>query len=114
YRGIPIEQLGEKSTFVETSYLLIYGQLPNKQELSRFSTFLTRHSMLHEDMKHFFDGYPSTAHPMAILSAMVSSLSSYYPEALDVDNKETMDIMFTRLLSKVRTIAAYSYKKSIG
>ena len=114
YRGIPIEQLGEKSTFVETSYLLIYGKLPNKPELSRFSTLLTRHSMIHEDMKRFFDGYPSTAHPMAILSAMVSSLSSYYPEALDVDNKDYMDITIARLLSKVRTIAAYSYKKSIG
>ena len=114
YRGIPIEELGEKSTFVETSYLLIYGKLPNKQELSSFSTQLTRHSMIHEDMKHFFDGYPSTAHPMAILSAMVSSLSSYYPEALDVDNKGSMDLTITRLLSKVRTIAAYSYKKSIG
>ena len=114
YRGIPIEELGEKSTFVETSYLLIYGKLPNKQELSSFSTKLTRHSMIHEDMKHFFDGYPSTAHPMAILSAMVSSLSSYYPEALDVDNTEFMDLTITRLLSKVRTIAAYTYKKSIG
>ncbi len=114
YRGIPIEQLGEKSTFVETSYLLIYGKLPNKTELSRFSTLLTRHSMIHEDMKRFFDGYPAAAHPMAILSAMVSSLSSYYPEALDVDNKDHMDITIARLLSKVRTIAAYSYKKSIG
>jgi citrate synthase len=114
YRGIPIEQLGEKSTFVETSYLLIYGKLPNRAELSRFSTLLTRHSMIHEDMKRFFDGYPSTAHPMAILSAMVCSLSSYYPDALDVANKELIDITIARLLSKVRTIAAFSYKKSIG
>jgi citrate synthase len=114
YRGIPIEQLGEKSTFVETSYLLIYGKLPNKAELSRFSTLLTRHSMIHEDMKRFFDGYPSTAHPMAILSAMVCSLSSYYPDALDVANKDLTDITIARLLSKVRTIAAFSYKKSIG
>ena len=114
YRGIPIEQLGEKSTFVETSYLIIYGKLPNKAELSRFSTLLTRHSMIHEDMKRFFDGYPSTAHPMAILSAMVCSLSSYYPDALDVGNRELIDITIARLLSKVRTIAAFSYKKSIG
>jgi citrate synthase len=114
YRGIPIEQLGEKSTFVETSYLIIYGKLPNKAELSRFSTLLTRHSMIHEDMKRFFDGYPSTAHPMAILSAMVCSLSSYYPDALDVANKDLIDITIARLLSKVRTIAAFSYKKSIG
>ena len=88
YRGIPIDQLGEKSTFVETSYLVIYGKLPNKTELSRFSTLLTRHSMIHEDMKRFFDGYPSTAHPMAILSAMVTSLSSFYPEAIDVNNTD--------------------------
>jgi citrate synthase len=114
YRGIPIEQLGEKSSFVEVAYLLIYGKLPNKEELSSFSRLLTRHSMIHEDMKHFFDGYPSTAHPMAILSAMVASLSSYYPEALDANNKEQFDITAARLISKVRTIAAYSYKKSIG
>ncbi|EYF06547.1 citrate synthase [Chondromyces apiculatus] len=114
YRGIPIEVLGEKSTFVETSYLLIYGKLPNRSELSRFSTLLTRHSLIHEDMKRFFDGYPSTAHPMAILSAMVLSLSSFYPEAIDVDNREQIDITIARLLSKVRTIAAFSYKKSIG
>src|SRR4051794_38324301 len=114
YRGIPIEQLGEKSTFVEMAYLVIYGKLPSKTELARFSTLLTRHSMIHEDMKRFFDGYPSTAHPMAILSAMVCSLSSYYPDALDVSNKDVIDITIARLLSKVRTIAAFSYKKSIG
>ena len=114
YRGIPIDQLGEKSTFVETSYLLIYGKLPNRQELSTFSTMLTRHSMIHEDMKRFFDGYPSTAHPMAILSAMVCSLSSYYPDAMDVSNTHLLDITYARLLAKVRTIAAFSYKKSIG
>jgi citrate synthase len=114
YRGIPIEQLGEKSTFVETSYLLIYGKLPNKSELTRFSTLLTRHSLIHEDMKRFFDGYPSTAHPMAILSAMVCSLSSFYPEAIDVNNREQIDITIARLLAKLRTIAAFSYKKSIG
>jgi len=114
YRGIPIEQLGEHSTFVETSYLLIYGHLPVRDELMRFSNLLTRHSLLHEDMKRFFDGYPSTAHPMAILSAMVCSLSSFYPEALDVRNTEQLDITIARMLSKVRTIAAFSYKKSIG
>ncbi len=114
YRGIPIEQLGEHSTFVETAYLLIYGHLPVKEELTRFSNLLTRHSLLHEDMKRFFDGYPSTAHPMAILSAMVCSLSSFYPEALDVRNTEQLDITIARMLSKVRTIVAFSYKKSIG
>ncbi len=114
YRGIPIEQLAEKSTFVETSYLLIYGKLPNEHELNKFSTLLTRHSLIHEDMKHFFDGFPTTAHPMAILSAMVLSLSSYYPDALDVDNKEVVDITIARLISKLRTIAAFAYKKSVG
>jgi len=112
YRGIPIEELAEKSTFVETSYLLIYGELPTKRELEKFSGLLTNHSMIHEDMKHFFDGYPATAHPMAILSSMVCSLSAYYPESLNVF--ENMDIQATRLLSKLRTIAAFSYKKSIG
>jgi citrate synthase len=114
YRGVPIEELAEKSTFVEVSYFLIYGKLPTEPELDSFSTLLTRHSMLHEDMKRFFDGYPSTAHPMAILSAMVCSMSSFYPEALNVKNREQFDVTIARLLAKMRTIAAYSYKKSIG
>ncbi len=112
YRGIPIEQLAQNSTFVETSYLLIYGQLPTKEQLAKFSHLLTMHSMIHEDMKHFFDGYPATAHPMAILSSMVCSLSAYYPESLNVF--ESFDSQAPRLLSKLRTIAAFSYKKSIG
>src|SRR5207302_1637101 len=107
YRGIPIEELAEKSTFVEVAYLLIYGKLPNTGELARFSGQLTRHSMLHEDMKRFFDGYPGTAHPMAILSAMVLSLSSFYPQALDVKNREETEATIARLMSKMRTIAAY-------
>ncbi|MET0341262.1 MAG: citrate synthase [Polyangiales bacterium] len=114
YRGIPIEVLAEKSSFVEVAYLLIYGHLPKSEELNRFSTLLTRHSMIHEDMKHFFDGYPSTAHPMAVLSAMICSLSSYYPDALDVNNRDIIDLTIARLISKTRTIAAYAYKKSIG
>ncbi|MCC6996567.1 MAG: citrate synthase [Deltaproteobacteria bacterium] len=114
YRGIPIEELGEKSTFVETAYLLIYGGLPTKDQLGRFRNLLSRHSLIHEDMKRFFDGYPITAHPMAILSAMVLSLSSFYPDALDIRNTDQMDITITRLLAKLRTIAAFSYKKSIG
>ncbi|MBX3230373.1 MAG: citrate synthase [Labilithrix sp.] len=114
YRGIPIEQLAEKSKFVETAYLLIYGELPSKAELERFSTLLTRHSLIHEDMKHFFDGFPSTAHPMAVLSSMVCSLSTYYPEEHDINDRDQMAITIARLVSKVRTIAAYAYKKSIG
>jgi citrate synthase len=114
YRGIPIEELAEKSTFVEVSYLLIYGHLPTTTELAGFSEQLTRHSMLHEDMKRFFDGFPGTAHPMAILSSMVCTLSSFYPQALDVKNRDEQDATIARLISKMRTIAAYSYKRSIG
>ena len=114
YRGIPIEQLAEKSKFVETAYLLIYGELPNKPDLDKFSNLLTRHSLIHEDMKHFFDGFPSTAHPMAVLSSMVCSLSTYYPEEHDINDKDAMAVTIARLISKVRTIAAYAYKKSIG
>jgi citrate synthase len=114
YRGIPIEQLAERSSFVETAYLLIYGQLPNEQQYKAWSQKLTRHSLLHEDMKHFFEGFSPTAHPMAILSAMVAALSSYYPDSLDADNVELRDLTIARLVSKVRTIAAFAYKKSIG
>ena len=114
YRGYNIEEIAERSRFVETSYLLIYGELPTQAELDRFSTNLTRHSLIHEDMKHFFDGFPSTAHPMAVLSAMVCSLSTYYPEEHDIGDKQKMDITIARLISKVRTIAAYAYKRSIG
>jgi len=114
YRGIPIEQLAEKSTFVETSYLLIHGQLPTKTQLDAFREMLTRHSLIHEDLLHFYDGYSSTAHPMAILSSMVCSLSSYYPEWLDPHDQEHINQLVPRVISKIRTIAAYSYKKSIG
>ena len=114
YRGIPIDQVVEHSTFVETSYLLIYGRLPTKAELSAFSELLTRHSLIHEDMLRFYDGYPSTAHPMAILSSMVCSLSAYYPDSLDPQDANQVNALIPRVLSKIRTIAAYSYKKSIG
>lgn len=114
YRGIPIEELVEKSTFVEVAYLLVYGKLPVEAELKKFSYDLTYHSLIHEDMLHFYDGYPSTAHPMAILSSMVCSLSAYYPEALDPNDPTQVDHLIPRVLSKIRTIAAYSYKKSIG
>jgi citrate synthase len=114
YRGIPIEQLAEKSTFVEVSYLLIYGKLPNKQEKSAFSGELIKHSLIHEDMKHFFESFSNQAHPMATLSAMISSLSAYYTEASGVASAEDLDVNAARLMSKVRTIAAFSYKKSIG
>ncbi len=114
YRGIPIEQLGAHSTFVEVAYLLIYGNLPTKTELERFGTMLTRHSLIHEDMKKFLEGYPPSAHPMAILSSMICNLSAYYPEEVDPNDKASMELAIARLLSKVRTLAAFSYKKSIG
>lgn len=108
YRGYPIEQLAEKADFVEVCYLLIYGHLPSTEELFDFRGKLTNHSLIHEDMKKFFEGYPPSAHPMAILSAMVVSLSAYYPD------EEDSDINIIRLLAKLNTIAAFSYKKSIG
>ncbi len=114
YRGIPIEQLAENSTFVETAYLLIYGDLPTADQLEAFSERLSRGSMLHEDMKHFFSGYPSTAHPMAILSAMVCSLTAYYEQGEDPLDPSQRDLTIARLLAKVRTIAAFTYKKSRG
>ncbi|HET9624317.1 MAG TPA: citrate synthase [Kofleriaceae bacterium] len=112
YRGYPIEELAEKSNFVETSYLLINGELPTPAQREQFGRQLTRHSLIHEDMHQFFAGYPPTSHPMAVLSAMVTSLSAYYPDCLD--RNSPVDLHITRLLSKVRTIAAFSYKKSIG
>lgn len=114
YRGIPIEQLAEKSSFVETSFLLIYGHLPNKKELEKFTDSLTRHTMLHEDLKRFYDGFPRDAHPMAILSSAVSTLSTFYQNSYDVSNPSDIEISIFRLLAKTPTIAAFSYKKSIG
>lgn len=111
YRGIPIEELAKKSNFVEVSYLLMYGNLPTKSELDSFQYKLTHHSLIHEDMKKFFEGFPPTAHPMGILSSMVSSLSAFYPEeGFETDVK----INTVRLMAKLKTIAAFSYKKSIG
>jgi citrate synthase len=111
YRGYPIEELALKSNFVEVCYLLIYGYLPSKSLLEDFKYRLTHHSLIHEDMKKFFEGYPPTAHPMGILSSMVSSLSAFYPES---DFKTDMEINIIRLLAKLKTIAAFSYKKSVG
>ncbi len=115
YRGIPIEQLAEQSTFVETAYLLINGELPSKSQLAQYSAAFTKHSPIHPDMKNFFNGYPRTSHPMGILSAMVCALSGYYPELTKAEpTKDEIDTLGVQLLSKVRTIAAYSYKKSVG
>ena len=115
YRGIPIEQIAEKSTFLETAYLLIYGHLPSQTQLTKFSQSFSDHASIHEDMKNFFNGYPLSGHPMGILSAMVCSLSGYYPELVNPGpTKEDIDKIVVQLLSKVRTICAFSYKKSIG
>ncbi|MBF0386428.1 MAG: citrate synthase [Candidatus Omnitrophica bacterium] len=115
YRGYPIEQLAEHSSFIETAYLLIYGELPTADQLRDFSDSFTQHSMIHEDMKNLFNGYPATAHPMAILASMVCSLSAYYP-GIDLINptREQFDSIAVQLMSKIRTIAAFAYKKSIG
>ncbi|MBK9122092.1 MAG: citrate synthase [Chloroflexi bacterium] len=111
YRGYPIEQLAEHSNFVEVCYLTIYGKLPNTEELASFQKSLTYHTLIHEDMKKFFEGFPPTAHPMAIMSAMIVSLSAYYPDLLD---PEIVDLNIARLLAKAKTLAAFAYKKSIG
>jgi citrate synthase len=109
YRGYPIEDVAGRTTFVDICFLLIYGHLPGQEEARQFSERLTYHSLLHEDMKKFFEGFPAGAHPMAILSAMVASLSAYYPE-----REEDIDLNIIRLLAKAKTIAAFSHKKSIG
>jgi citrate synthase len=111
YRGYPIEQIAERASFPEVCYLLIYGKLPSADQLTAFNRTLTYHTMLHEDMKKFFEGYLPTAHPMAMLSAMICSLSTYYPNA---HRDDRVDLNIHRLLAKATTIAAFSYKKSIG
>lgn len=113
YRGIPIEQLAERSSFVETSYLLIYGRLPTATELQKWTTNLTRHTMLHEDLKRFYDGFPRDAHPMATLSSAVSTVSTFY-QNVEPNDPNAMELSIFRLLAKLPTIAAFSYKKSIG
>jgi citrate synthase len=114
YRGIPIELLAEKSSFIETAYLLIYGHLPNTKELKRFSDLLTEHEMLHEDLKFHFEGFPAHAHPMAILSAMINATSCFVPGVLDAYDPKAFESQAARLLAKVRTIAAFAYRKSRG
>jgi citrate synthase len=114
YRGYPIEQLAEKSNFIEVSYLLIYGELPTKEQLEDFTTKIQRHTMLHEDLKRFFDGFPRNAHPMPVLSSAVNALSTYYEDSLDPFDPRQVELSTIRLLAKLPTIAAYAYKKSAG
>jgi citrate synthase len=114
YRGYAIEELAEKSSFIETAYLLVYGELPTSKQLAAFSDLLTANEMLHEDMKFHFEGFPPNAHPMAILSSMINAASCFHPRLLEGYKPETFDRQAARLLSKVRTIAAFAYRKSKG
>jgi len=114
FRGYPIEELAEKSTFIEVAYLLINGELPKKDQLGNFTNRISLHSMIHEDMRHFFEGFSQNSHPMVILSAMISSLSAYYAEASGKASIENLEINSARLIAKISTIAAFSYKKSVG
>jgi citrate synthase len=114
FRGYPIEQLAAESTFLEVAYLLIHGELPNKTQLENFVQRVSWHSMIHEDMRHFFDGFSQDTHPMVILSSMISSLSAYYVEASGKASIENLEINSARLIAKVTTIAAFAYKKSVG
>jgi citrate synthase len=114
YRGIPIEQLARKSTFLETAWLLIYGELPTRDQLDNWSRLFTQYEMIHEGLYHHFDGFPSTGHPMAILSAMINAASCYEPGLMEMESPATFQGAAARLISKLRTIAAASYKASIG
>jgi citrate synthase len=114
YRGYPIEQLAEHSSFMEVSYLLIHGELPNQAQLAQFSGQITKHTMLHEELKRFFDGFPRDAHPMPVLSSAVSALSTFYQDALNPFDEPNVELSTIRLLAKLPTLAAYAYKKSVG
>jgi len=114
YRGYPIEQLAEHSSFLEVTYLLIYGELPTSDELAEFTDKIRRHTLLHEDFRGFFDGFPRDAHPMPVLSSAVSALSTFYQDSLDPFDRDQVEISTIRMLAKVPTIASYAYKKSIG
>ncbi len=115
YRGYPIEQLAENSTFLEVAYLLIYGELPTKSEFDQFTRQVTRRSMVHEDIKNILMGFPSNAHPMGVLSSLVSSLTAFYPQSLDPHRtKELINLSIIRILAKLPTIAAWTFKNKIG
>ena len=114
YRGYPVEVIAEKCDFVETSYLLIYGELPTAEQLTQFRKALRRHTILHEDMRSFYNGFPRDAHPMAILSSVVGALSTFYQDSLDPHDPDQVEVSIHRLMAKLPTIASMSYKKSIG
>ena len=115
YRGYPIEQLAEKADFLEVAYLLIYGELPSINEYSDFKNNITNHTLIHEDMRVFLEAYPTKAHPMGILAASLSTISTFYPEAQNPNRpKEAIDLTIHRLLAKVPTLAAWAYKNAVG
>jgi citrate synthase len=114
YRGYPIEQLAGSKSFLEVSHLLIYGELPNKAELTEFDNNLRRHTLIHEDLKSFFNAFPQNAHPMSVLAAGVSALSTFYQDSLDPHDPEQVEISTRRLLAKLPVLAAYAHKKSLG
>ncbi|TWT83966.1 Citrate synthase 1 [Planctomycetes bacterium CA13] len=114
YRGYPIEQLAANCDFIETSYLLIYGELPTAAQAAEFRAGIRDHTMIHEDMKSFYSGFPRDAHPMSILSSVVGALAMFYQDSLDPNDPKQVEISLYRLLAKLPTIASYSYKKSVG
>jgi len=115
HRGYPIEDLVEKSDFLDVAYLLIYGELPNETASKEFAHKITHHTLVHEDMRKIFDGFPASAHPMGVLSSLVTSLTAFYPESLDpIVNSEAVDLTITRLLAKLPTLAAWAYKNEMG
>lgn len=115
YRGYPIEQLAEKSSFIEVSYLLIYGELPTTAQLSKFQNRITTHTLVHEDIKKLLDGFPSTSHPMGVLSSLVTSLTAFYPQSLDPNRPEDeIELSIIRILAKMPTFAAWAYKNQMG
>ena len=114
YRGYPIEQLAENCDFIEVAYLLIYGELPSATQIEDFRSSIRNHTMLHEDLKSFYDGFPRDAHPMAILSSVVGALSTFYQDSLDPHDPKQVEVSIHRLIAKLPTIASYAYKKSLG
>ncbi|MEP7082398.1 MAG: citrate synthase [Chloroflexota bacterium] len=114
YRGYPIEQLAERSTFLEVAYLLIWGDLPTREQLDRFVTEVTHHTLIREEMRHFFDSFPQQAHPMAVLAAGTVGMSTFYPDAHSIFDPAAVEITINRLIAKLPTLAAWSFKKAIG
>jgi citrate synthase len=114
YRGYPIEQLAERSTFLEVAYLLIWGELPTREQLDRFVAEVTHHTLIREEMRHFFDSFPADAHPMAVLASGTVGMSTFYPDSQNIFDPDAVDVTINRLIAKLPTLAAWSFKKAIG